>query len=173
MHPFEKKSVFKYTFSNELYMCNKYIIVFTLNTDVELFCLCRLSGDIYSFLCFMAKSAFWRGFSVLSPYTGVGPIQCFDEICNVPPPLHTLKIWGAGVYSPRRYRAKFLFFVFFCLSVTLRCQAQKAWTVRIRIELGGNGHKHPGQKHPRTKVPPGKRPPGQAATYSVAAVAGN
>jgi len=24
--------------------------------------------------CFMAKSAFWRGFSALAPYTGVGPI---------------------------------------------------------------------------------------------------
>jgi len=26
------------------------------------------------FVCFMAKSAFWRGFSTLAPYTGVGPI---------------------------------------------------------------------------------------------------
>jgi len=26
------------------------------------------------FVCFMAKSAFWRGFSALAPYTGVGPI---------------------------------------------------------------------------------------------------
>ena len=43
--------------------------------------------------------------------------------------------------------------------------------MRIRIELGGNGHKPPrqkspgqktpGQKHPRTKIPPGKRPPGK------------
>ena len=31
-----------------------------------------------------------------------------------------------------------------CLSVTLRCQAQKAQTVCIRIELGRNGHKPPG-----------------------------
>ena len=30
-------------------------------------------GDII-FVCFMAKSAFWRGFSALAPYTGVGPI---------------------------------------------------------------------------------------------------
>ena len=49
---------------------------------------------------------------------------------------------GSGVYSPRSYGAEF---VFFCLSVTLRCQAQKAQTVRIRIELGRNGHKSPGQ----------------------------
>ena len=26
------------------------------------------------FVCFMAKSAFWRGFSALAPYTWVGPI---------------------------------------------------------------------------------------------------
>jgi len=26
------------------------------------------------FVCFMTKSAFWRGFSALAPYTGVGPI---------------------------------------------------------------------------------------------------
>jgi len=26
------------------------------------------------FVCFMAKSAFWRGFSALAPYTGLGPI---------------------------------------------------------------------------------------------------
>jgi len=26
------------------------------------------------FVCFMAKSAFWRGFSALAPYTGVGRI---------------------------------------------------------------------------------------------------
>ena len=29
----------------------------------------------------------------------------------MPPPLHTLKIWGAGVYSPRSYRAEFVFFL--------------------------------------------------------------
>ena len=26
------------------------------------------------FVCFMPKSAFWRAFSTLDPYTGVGPI---------------------------------------------------------------------------------------------------
>ena len=40
-----------------------------------------------------------------------------DEICQVRPPLHTLKIWGAGVYSPRSYWAEFVFFCFFCLFV--------------------------------------------------------
>jgi len=39
------------------------------------------------------------------------------------------------------------------------------------------GQKTPGQKSPRPKVPPGKRPLApdtqQAATYSIAAVAGN
>jgi len=29
---------------------------------------------VHIFVCFMAKSAFWRGFSALAPYTGVGPI---------------------------------------------------------------------------------------------------
>ena len=54
--------------------------------------------------------------------------------------------------------------------------------MRIRIELGGNGHKPPdksppGQKTPRTKAPPDENPPApdtqQAVTYSIAAVAGN
>jgi len=35
----------------------------------------------------------------------------------MPPPLHTLKIWGAGVNSPRSYGAEFVFFV--CLSFCL------------------------------------------------------
>ena len=33
--------------------------------------------------------------------------------------------------------------------------------MRIRIELGGNGHKPPGQKTPWTKAPPDKNPHGQ------------
>jgi len=44
--------------------------------------------------------------------------------------------------------------------------------VRIHIEIGGNGHKPPDKSPP----PPAKRPPGKkcpAATYSIAAVAGN
>ena len=63
--------------------------------------------------CFVAKSAFWRGFSALAPYTGVGPIQCLDEICNVHPPLQTLKIWGGGS-TPRGARRPSLS-VFLCL----------------------------------------------------------
>jgi len=39
-----------------------------------------------------------------------------DEICQVRPPLHTLKIWGAGVYSPRSYGAAFVF-LFVCFFV--------------------------------------------------------
>jgi len=57
------------------------------------------------FVCFMAKSAFW----------GVSPPNIFHRF-----PLPTLKIWGAGVYSPRSYGAEFVVFLFF-LSVTLRC----------------------------------------------------
>jgi len=34
-------------------------------------------------------------------------------MCSVPPPLHTLKIWGAGVYSPQSYGAEFVF-LFVC-----------------------------------------------------------
>jgi len=51
--------------------------------------------------------------------------------------------------------------------------------VHIRIELGGNGHKPPdksppGQKTPGQKTPGEKVPPGkQAATHSIAAVAGS
>jgi len=33
-----------------------------------------LSLRRHIFVCFMAKSAFCRGFSALAPYTGVGPI---------------------------------------------------------------------------------------------------
>jgi len=35
-----------------------------------------------------------------------------DEICQVRRPLHTLKIWGAGVNSPRSYGAEFVFLFF-------------------------------------------------------------
>ena len=43
------------------------------------------------------------------------------------PPLHTLKIWGAGVYSPRSYGAEFLFFVF------LPCDAMRCTVFGIVI----------------------------------------
>ena len=88
--------------------------------------------------------------------------------CSMPQPLHTLKIWGAGVNSARSYGAEFV--VFLCLFVRhaparstvyghqqdkhRSCQAQKA--LCICIELGGNGHKPPGQKSPRPKDPRGK-----------------
>jgi len=42
--------------------------------------------------------------------------------CASSPPLHTLKIWGAGVYFPRSYGAEFVcFFVCLFLSVTIWC----------------------------------------------------
>ena len=62
------------------------------------------------FVCFMAKSGFFGPSSV----KGVGPIYCLDDICSVPRPLHTLKIWGAGVYSPRSYGAEFVVFFVLC-----------------------------------------------------------
>ena len=46
--------------------------------------------------------------------------------------------------------------------------------IRIRIELGGNGHKPPDKRHPRTVfVFVLVLVLQQAATYSIAAVAGN
>ena len=36
--------------------------------------LCYVAARRHICFCFMAKSAFWRGFSALAPYTGVGPI---------------------------------------------------------------------------------------------------
>ena len=132
------------------------------------------------FVCFMAKSAFWF-FSALAPYKGVGPIQCVDEICSVPPPLHTLKIWEAGVYSPRSYGAEFVFFCLFVRHATML--AQKAYRRFVyALNFGGTGisspdKSPPGQKTPRTNAPPDNNPPApdtqQAATYSIAAVAGN
>jgi len=35
---------------------------------------CYVAARRHICFCFMAKSAFWRGFSALAPYTGVGPI---------------------------------------------------------------------------------------------------
>ena len=78
----------------------------------------------------MAKSAFWRGFSALAPYTGIGPIQCLDEICNVHPPLHTLKIWG-GRSTPRGARRPSLSV---CLFFYVAAKA-----TYIRLLLGQNG----------------------------------
>ena len=46
------------------------------------------------------------------------------------PPLHTLTIWGAGVYSPRSYGAKFVF----SLSVTLLLGQLYTATSRVNID---------------------------------------
>ena len=46
------------------------------------------------------KMGFFGGFFGPSSVNAVGPTWCVDEICSVPPSLHTLKIWGVGVYSP-------------------------------------------------------------------------
>jgi len=54
-------------------------------------------------------------------------------------PLHTLKIWGAGVNSPRSYRAEF---VFFGLSVFLSrydARHRKPRRFVYALKLGGTG----------------------------------
>jgi len=88
----------------------------------------------------------------------------------VPPPLHTLKIWGAEVYSPRSYGAEFVVF-FVCVFLFVRHATMLGaeslhGIIRIRIELGGTGIS------PRT-VLVFVLVLQQAATYSIAAVAGN
>ena len=115
-----------------------------------------------------------------------------DEICQVRRPLHTLKIWGAGS-TPRRATGPSLsFFVF--LSVFFVCPSRydarhrKPTRFVYALNLGGTGIS------PLTVlvfvlvfvfvfvfvlvlVPPTEIPPApgtqQAATYSIAAVAGN
>ena len=71
----------------------------------------------------------------------------------MPPPLHTLKIWGAGVYSPRSYRADFVF-LFVRHATMLSTESLDA------LNLGGTGisppdKSPPGQKTPGEKVPRG------------------
>jgi len=101
-------------------------------------------------------------------------------------PLHTLKIWGAGVNSPRSYGAEFVFFCF--LSVFFVCPSRydarhrKPRRFVYAVNLGGTGIS------PRTVlviVPIFVFVPvsvfvlvlvlvlQQAATYFIAAVAGN
>jgi len=46
---------------------------------------------------------------------------------------YTLKIWGAGVYSPRSYGAEFVFFAV-CLSVTLLLGQLYTATSRVTID---------------------------------------
>jgi len=89
-----------------------------------------------------------------------------DEICSVHPPLYTLKIWGGGLL-PAELGGRVCVFFFVCRFV---CPSRYDAGHRkpIRIELGGKGHKPPGQKPPspgqkpsRTKIPPAKIPPGE------------
>ena len=58
----------------------------------------------------------------------------------MPPPLHTLKIWGAGVNSPRSYGAEFVFFV--CLFVCpsrYDAKHRKPRRCVYALNLGGTG----------------------------------
>ena len=97
-------------------------------------------------------------------------------------PLHTLKIWGAGFNSPRSYGAEFVFLLFFLFVRHATLLGTKAQTVRIRIELGGTGIRPPDSFSYRSNfvfVPVFVLVLvlvlvlQQAATYSIAAVAGN
>jgi len=72
---------------------------------------------------------------------------------SVSPPLHTLKIWGAGVYSPRSYGAEF---VFFCLSFTLYARHRKPRRFVYALNLGGTGISRRDKIPPRAKDPRGK-----------------
>jgi len=78
----------------------------------------------------------------------------------VPPPLHTLKIWGAGVYSPRSYGAEFVCFLSVCPS-RYDARHRKPRRCVYALNLGGTGisppaKSAPGKKCPRTKAPPAK-----------------
>jgi len=65
--------------------------------------LCRRKGDIYSF-AFMAKWGFFGPSSVKRGRTHI--VLGWNMSGASTSPLHTLKIWGAGVYSPRSYGAE-------------------------------------------------------------------
>jgi len=69
----------------------------------------------------------------------------------VPPPLHTLKIWGVGLYSARSYGAEFVFL--FVRHATMLGTESCPRRCVYALNLGGT------DISPRTKVPPGKRPP--------------
>ena len=82
----------------------------------------------------------------------------------MPPLLHTLKIWGAGVYSPRSYGAEFVCLFFVCPS-RYDARHRKPRRFVYALNLGGTGispadKSPPGQKTRRTKAPPDKNPPG-------------
>ena len=90
-----------------------------------------------------------------------------DEICSVPPPLHTLKIWGAGS-TPREATGPSLsvFLFFFVCPSRYDARHRKPRRCVYALNLGGTGisppdKSPPGQKTPRTKAPPNKNPPGQ------------
>ena len=56
-------------------LCVYYQHVTLISVIFKLYCYLFMSPlRQHLFVCFMAKSAFWRGFSALAPYTGVGPI---------------------------------------------------------------------------------------------------
>ena len=79
-------------------------------------------------------------------------------------------IFFEGFYSPRSYGAEFVCFLFVRHATMLGTESLDGvythWT-------WGNGHKPPGQKSPGQKTPGQKHPRPKAATYSIAAVAGN
>ena len=59
-------------------------------------------------------------------------------------PLHTLKIWGAGVNSPRRYGAEFVFFVrFFVCPSRYDARHKKPRRCVYSLNLGGMGISSP------------------------------
>ena len=67
------------------------------------------------FVCFMAKSAFFfwgggGGFGPSSVHRGRTHDEIWMKYVVCPPPLHTLKIRGAGVNSKRSYGAEFVVF---------------------------------------------------------------
>jgi len=102
-----------------------------------------------------------------------------DEICSVPPPLHALKIWGAGVNSPRSYGAEFVGFLSFCLFVCpsrYDARHRKPRRFVYALKLGGTGISPPDTFSFRSSfvlVLILVLVLQQAATYSIAAVAGN
>ena len=88
----------------------------------------------------------------------------------MPPPLHTLKILGAGVYSPQSYGAEFIFlfvFLFVCPSC-YDARHRKPRRCVYALNLGGTGISPPDKSHRQTnkqvrgqKTPPDKSTPRQ------------
>ena len=64
---------------------------------------------------------------------------------SVPPPLHTLKIWGAGS-TPRGARRPSLSVCMFVCPSRYDARHRKPRRFVYALNLGGGGgHKHPGQ----------------------------